>query len=390
MTDRRVSRPFTTDLRTGKAVLAFSGYNPRGLVAFWRTLAVRGVALHIVAAGPGDFVFKTAFKDRVVSTRRCADLLWSDLERVLDEARLASPHDDLVLCPSSEYLNHFALENRDRFSERGIQVPLVPKEVYDLVTNKESFASFCRLHGLRTPERVERLDPGSIPFVAKPRKNIAGGRTLYPYLVTSPRTYQEFIRSESVDDYYLEEYVAEPGSYYLLYYVSKTGDAVSFSQRNLLQQGGGKSMVLCEPARLHEGQLSSTIVRMLTGAGFFGLVMVEVRRHRDGHVVLEANPRLWGPSQLHVDNHTGIFDAFLADHLGLPRQESPPPAPARSVPYMWTGGLVDARRRRSGLMWHVRGGAKRALALARALFRDVYLRRDTIRYYLAEMKPVGR
>jgi hypothetical protein len=35
--------------------------------------------------------------------------------------------------------------------------------------------------------------------------------------------------------------------------------------------------------------------------GFYGLVMIEVKEYDNQFYMIEANPRLWGPSQLILD-----------------------------------------------------------------------------------------
>ena len=42
--------------------------------------------------------------------------------------------------------------------------------------------------------------------------------------------------------------------------------------------------------------------------------MVEFRKRLDEWIMIEANPRLWGPSQLILDSGMNLFDMFLYDN----------------------------------------------------------------------------
>ncbi len=369
-----------------KAFLIFSGYNQRAVVAFCRTLTRMHIPFYIVASGEQDFIFRTKYKKQVGAVRRTKELLWSDVEHCIERLKESTGHKEFVLCPSSEYLNQYVLENRDRFSKAHITVPLVDKDIYRIITNKEAFATYCSSKGLAIPRRITSFAQAEIPFVAKPIINIQHGRTLYPYLITDRIMYDRFLNQEKIHDFYFEEYLEGGQSYYLLYYISGFGYDVRFSQKNILQQAEGKSIVLARPAEIHRQEIGERYSRILQEAGFHGLIMIELKEKEGKFVMIEANPRLWGPSQLFVDNRMPLFDAFIFEAIHHKKYEQKAVQSTGEYPYLWLGGIVQNIFHGKKLIWHVYHRWHNLLELVRALWRDVYLRKDTLAYFVHELR----
>jgi len=370
-----------------KAFLILSGYNQRALTAFCRKLSAMQAPFYIIASGKEDFIYQTRYKNKVKALRKKNDLVWDDLLQAINNVRRQSREQELVYCPSSEYANHFVLQNRRALSESGVRVPLVEKAIYEQVTNKAAFSAYCRKNGLQAPNRYTQMALKHIPFVAKPKKNITNGKTLYPYLIFNEEIFNYFLKQEDENDFYYEEYISGGESYYLLFYISKFGYTVSFSQKNILQQAGGKSIVLAQPAQLHEQNIGRRFIEVLKKLGFFGLIMVEVKKKAEACVMIEANPRLWGPSQLFVDNKVPLFDAFIYEALYNKVFHFTPKNRQTGKPYLWLGGILQNRFSGNRLTWHVQNhNAKVKTLLFKALRNDVYLRKDTWAYFLRELK----
>ena len=212
----------------------------------------------------------------------------------------------------------------------------------------------------------------SLPFVAKPLKNLnCDDKILYPYLVCSEKDRQTFLNDPSQDSYYLESFVSGE-SWYLLYYFDHEGRFWSGSQRNLLQQGHGKSVLLARAQPYPDNRIVAALAERFRLDGYRGFVMVEIRRTDGDSVAIEANPRCWGPLQLTLDAKMGIFEAFLNDY-GFDVEI--PTLPRQGVEYLWTAGILQALRKRIGLASHapwrsVAGALSRVLA-------DVYARPDS-------------
>ncbi len=375
---------------TDRALLIFSGSNERAIVAFCRVLRVLGIVPLIVARTGQDMIFRTRCRQHVVATRRMDSLDRDDITRCLQEAQSRALNARLVLCPTSEFLNLFLLQNRKHFQQLGCEIPLVDLDLYRLVSDKYSFSRVCAAHGVAIPREFADYRGQAFPFVAKPRQNVnSENRSLYPYLLHNAGDLETFLSSEEVTDFYFEEYLSGE-SYYLLYYVWQDGRVTSFSQQNLLQQAGGKSIVLARPAQLHNQPVSEQYVGILRQLGFWGFAMIEVIRRGEDLVFIELNPRFWGPMQLTVDAGAGILEAFVTDQLGSDQplsqsQTSPDPAA-----YLWLNGLLATIRSGKQPRWHIKPPTHATRFVLRHLAHDIYLRRDTLGLFAHEFRQALR
>ena len=194
----------------------------------------------------------------------------------------------------------------------GCEIPLVEASTYFRLTEKRSATDFFSAAGLAAPREMHAETICEPPVVAKPFRNISEmGRSLYPHLLDT-RARIETFATHDPKDYFFQEYV-HGDSLYLLFHLSRTGghDFV-WSQRNLLQQPDGKSMLLAEPSGFHRSDAAGKIMRALRDAGFHGLGMVEVIRTPEREVFIEMNPRIWGPVQFCLDQQQPLLQPSSA------------------------------------------------------------------------------
>ncbi len=368
--------------------LIFSGSNERAVVAFCRVLRALGIDPLIVARTDRDVIYYTRYRRHVVAVRQVDRLDLDDVTRCLAVAQAYAGNAGLILCPTSEFLNLFLLQNREHFSQLGCKIPLVDQDLYRTVSDKYSFSRLCAGQGIAIPTEFDDYRGQAVPFVAKPRQNVnRENRSLYPYLIHSDADLAEFLCSEETADFYFEEYLVGE-SYYLLYYLWQDGRVTSFSQQNLLQQAGGKSIVLARPAQLHRQPVAEFYVRVLRQLGFWGLAMIEVIRRGDELVFIELNPRFWGPLQLTVDAGAGILEAFVADRLGSAELGARTLTGAAS--YLWLNGLLATKAAGRQPRWHVTPPLHPTRFVLRHLMHDIYLRRDTLGLFAHELVDAFR
>ena len=374
---------------TVRAFLIFSGSNTRAVVTFCRALASRGLGVHIVARTHQDPIFRTRYRRNVVAMRTLDRLDFADVDRCIREARLKTGAQEFVISPASEFLNLFLLENPDFFASRGCNIPLVDLDLYRRVSDKHSFSRICQGQGVSIPREVSLDTFSYFPFVAKPRHNVlADKRSLYPYLIHGAEDLATFRQNENVADFYFEEFVVGP-TFYLLYYLSRHGEVTAWSQQNLIQQPGGKSIVLAKAAQIHDDPIAERFIDILQGLGFWGLAMIEIIRRDDEMVFIELNPRFWGPFQLLLNAGSPIIDRFIDDQLDL--QPSTYPLPAHpEASYLWLGGMAESRAVGKKLKWHISPPRHRTLFVASHLWSDVYLRPDTTGLFFHELSQAIR
>jgi hypothetical protein len=117
--------------------------------------------------------------------------------------------------------------------------------------------------------------------------------------------------------------------------------------------------------------------------------MIELQKKDDHYIMIEANPRLWGPSQLFVDNSQPLFDAFIFEatkskpFITTGRSAVCKTPPMQQKPYLWIGGILRNISAGHRLTWH---STESLLTLLLSLPLDVYLRRDTLKYFFKELR----
>jgi predicted ATP-grasp superfamily ATP-dependent carboligase len=182
--------------------------------------------------------------------------------------------------------------------------------------------------------------PEALPFVAKPRQyGSATSGQIKPYLVFTPADRGHFLGRENPDNFFFQEFVTGR-SIYLLAHIARDGAVTTCAQENLIQQARGGSMILARRHSFHLDPEAGRYLSLLKSVGFHGLIMIEVRRcDRTGRaVMIEANPRMWGPMQFALDQGVDLFAPLLADHgADVPAGIQ---ADAARPHYFWSGGLT--------------------------------------------------
>ncbi len=366
-----------------KSFLIFSGYNQRAVIAFCRVATANNVPFCIIAKSKDDTIFKTKYRSNVQSVRNEKLLTVEDIDRCLDETKNASEHTDFVILPSSEFLNRFFLDNRTYYEKKSCTIPLVNKDLYLIVSDKLSFGRLCIKYNIEIPHEYTSFESARLPFVAKPISYFStkSGKALNPVLIYTENEKAVFLNEMDKDDFYYQAFV-NGSSYYLLYYISSENDTVSFSQKNLVQQAEGKSMILATGSDLHLKQISDNYINMLKDIGYEGLIMIELRRSDDKFVMIEANPRLWGPSQLFVDAGVPIFERFIQEQGFEIKEKSG--NTDKDVFYFWNGGICEDLRNGKNIAFHDFSQEELKLKLPFLLEKEIYLREDTEEIYHLE------
>jgi hypothetical protein len=336
---------------TRQAFLIFSGYNQRAVIAFCREATRLNVPFFIVAKSEEDTIFLTAYRDRVLAIRQEKGLSIPEVDACIQQVREVAKYDSLVILPSSEFLNRFFLDHRLYYESLGCRLPLVHKSLYETISDKWSFGQLCLQYGLRVPRTFSGTgERPLLPFVAKPIHYFAtdGSKTLAPYLIYTEEDWKAFTQKENKEWFYFQEFI-EGRSFYLLFYLSQRGSCL-YSQENLVQQAEGKSIILAKSAHLHEEAIASQYKDMLENEGFSGLIMIELRQKAGEYIMIEANPRLWGPSQLFIDAGVPLFEYFIRDQ-GFEIKNAMPFLP-KEVYYYWNGGLIEDGRQQKQVVFH--------------------------------------
>lgn len=321
-------------------IVVFSGYNQRAVIAFIRTLVKDNIDFRIIASSNKDTIFFTAYRDKVIYTRTKKALDLEEIKEALANVRSQMSGDDekILIAPSTEFLNRFLIEYRIYFEDLGCVIPLVEKHLYEKISDKYAFSALCVEKGIPAPSDVDINNGIQTKLVAKPKTYFSSdGKVYNPVFIETSEALNTFLEEHSKEDFIFQKFV-DGKSLYLLCYFAKDGEVYLFSQENLVQQSGGKSIVVAETSNIHNDKsISEPYVELFKECGFRGLVMVEIRESDGCYYMIEANPRFWGPSQLFCDANYNLFECLLFDYGFL--DSCPDLSKPCKAEYLWLGGL---------------------------------------------------
>ncbi|MBK8502227.1 MAG: ATP-grasp domain-containing protein [Saprospiraceae bacterium] len=296
-------------MKIDTAIVIFSGHNERAVLSFCGFAKGVDLDIYIVANGSDDRIFLTDYSKNVILSREKDKLTLEDLLAFSTTVRQISNKERIFILPSTEYLNRFLLKNHVTLRSSNIEYGLCSEQIYNLISDKHSFGKLCATHGISTPHEFDD-PPRFYPYVIKPRHyRNRTGMLDRPAIISNEDQADRYLCDLSLEEYYFQEFV-EGRSIYLLYYFFREGNYRVYSQENLIQQSNGGSIILAKSGSYQYESIAKQFAGLFSSIGFHGLVMVEVRLNGDEFYMIEANPRLWGPSQLILDSGMDLFDAF--------------------------------------------------------------------------------
>lgn len=365
-----------------KAVIVFSGYNQRAVIAFLRTLQKNRIRFGIIAKAEDDSILKTVYEKYVVYIRREVTLELRTFIGGINIAKQYLEADSYLLAPTTEALNRFMLRHRSSIEAIDCVIPLIDEKLYAKLSDKKSFSELVGAFGLMIPRELIVSEIKQFPIVVKPVAYITqkGEYSISPVIVQTEKQWKKFLEQHSVEEYFFQEYITGE-SYYLLYYFSKSGEIFKFSQENLMQQPEGKSILAAVPSDIHKLDISKKYENLLQMLSFHGLIMIELRKQKQEYYMIEANPRFWGPSQLFVDAGYNFFENMLSDYgFEILNEIEDKDIEMKETKYFWTGGVQDVINAGKNVVVY----SEKIIDEDWAAF-DIYNRPDTKRLFIEKL-----
>jgi hypothetical protein len=367
-----------------KSVLIFSGSNQRAVIAFCRYALSRSIPFGIVANGADDTIFLTSYSNYVIATREYNNLTLDTLIEYSNQLKAITKTNEVVVLPSTEYLNRFLLSNTLALEKNGIESGLCEEAIYKKISDKKTFSDLCKSYSIKTPNEYKNL-PSNPPFVCKPKEYASKKLKIEkPILCLTDFDLNNLRANIDTTEFYFQEFISGK-SFYLLLYIYKEGRHAIFSQENLIQQHDGLSMIYCKSSDIHKkNEFWKPYIEMLIAEKFFGLIMVEVIEREQQYYMIEANPRLWGPSQLTIDANMSLFDDFAVENK-LISNLNPFNEPYKTnVPYFWSGGVVESLQKQKQLKLYGFKDEDFLNIYDQLIKQEVYLREDTFQIFIKE------
>lgn len=367
-----------------KLTLIFSGSNDRAVIAFCRYSRINSISIAIIANGEDDLIFLTDYKSEVIATRPKNVLTWNTLLKHLTFAKNKFSCQEIFILPTTEYINRFLLKNKLKLQQHQVTFGLCDLSLYAEISDKYAFGNLCNKYDILTPKEYSN-EPDSYPFVIKPKKYATGHEiNQKPTIIYNKKQLNDHLNTYDSNRCYFQEYIGGK-SIYLLFHFAKNKSYSVFSQENYIQQHHGGSMILAKSSQYHlDSKLVQPYINLFQKENFHGLVMVEVKSYNGNYYMIEANPRLWGPSQLILDAQMTLFDEFCIDNELLNKPKSNFTNYINNKIYFWAGGLIKTLRNESELMFYDYNAQLFLNEYQECISSEIYLRDDTIYNYLKE------
>jgi predicted ATP-grasp superfamily ATP-dependent carboligase len=366
-----------------KVVIIFSGSNQRAVISFLRYAKGKNITFGIIANGEKDPIYDTEYAKNVFLERDYNSLCLKDILSHCNQAKELFRAEEIFIVPTTEYLNRFLIENEQILHSNNIAFGLSSEALYKTISDKESFANLCLEYGISVPLSYD-LPPDNIPFVCKPKKYLDKKKNVNPKPIIIENEKERETRLKNIDlsNFFFQDYV-QGKSIYLLFYFDRNQNYSVFSQENLIQQHGGGSMLLAKSSLYHKDEkLVNPFINLFKKEKFQGLVMVEVKYSKDDYYMIEANPRLWGPSQLILDSNMTLFDHFCLDNHLTNEKNFMPEIYLPETIYFWSGGLRENKTK--DLMIHDYDLTSFVRDFSKYISNEVYLKEDAITIFLKE------
>jgi predicted ATP-grasp superfamily ATP-dependent carboligase len=349
-------------------ILIFSGYNPRAIISFCRIATEYDLDFDIIAKSEYDEILKTDYSKFVKIIRTDKNI---DIQTII---KIVDNYDNLPLfiLPSTEYINRILIDNQSELYKKNVSFGLVDKSIYKLISDKKTFANLCNEHDISIPEEYATI-PSKFPYVVKPKKYFGtNGIISTPSIIYNNSELDFYFLNKNLEDFYFQEFVNGESIYILFYFNKNSKDINVYSQKNYIQQSNGGSIIYAKSSDNYLDPIVRKLIKMFNNVGFFGLVMVEFRKTLDDWIMIEANPRLWGPSQLILDSGMDLLDNFLYDNKLIDKINFR--KYTTNVEYIWSGGIKS-----SNIVYH--DGCEN---YEYNLKFDIYNHRDTIKLFTNE------
>lgn len=355
----------------------FSGANERAIIACCRHFIKNDISFSIISRPLNDIIFLSKYRKNIDSSRKSDVLLIDDMVCCITELRVKYPNDNLVFLPTAESIIRIVLENKELFISKGLDIRLVSLDVYLNISDKRRFLNIGKEYNIDIPGEIVSPDVIDIPLVAKPKAEFSSKDQvkIYPRLIFNENELQEILDSKYNDEYFFQTYI-DGDSYYYLAFIFPDGKYNIAYQKNILQQGNGKSIIAAKLCECPDKGFEDKIINLLNSIGFFGFIMIEVMQYKGITYLIEANPRLWGPFDL------ALKAGFLPENVFFQRKIT---MKYKSAKYIWLTGLIDSLSKNDNVRNYVNHKNKFSLVLS-FVFSDFYLKFDTIGIFFYEFK----
>lgn len=250
-------------------------------------------------------------------------LSFTDPGVVDDIARVVKEHDVKIILPFVNAAIEIASLCKERIS--GVFVPVSDFNTTSRMFDKVEAARLFKEAGFPIPRTYSVID-NEMPAIAKPRKG-GSSRGIKVF-----HEVDDLMHLENLDQYLVQEYIANNKEYTVDCYVSHEGEILVTVPRERLEVMGGEvtRTVTCRDSHLIEMSRS-----VITRFGLIGPVTLQFLHDLDNdrYLLMEVNPRLGGGVICSIYAGAPIPEYILSEAIGMKPEASD----------TWKDGVLMAR-----------------------------------------------
>lgn len=366
-----------------KKIVIFANENERAAVSCLRTLSNYNLDIYIAFSDKSikNLIIFGKYTNKQKSFYYSKDSKEDFIKSLLS---IQSEIGDYFVFNFGDKITRWLIEGKIELEENGIQMRSPNLYSYDSMLNKHSFIKCCVKYNLDIPQEISaevyiKNNLFKEKFVIKAKNSSEGkdNKVLeVPMLIENKKALMKFNKKDiDLEKHFVQQYIDGPSIYYCaLYEAGKK--KTHFSQKNIVQQPGGKSVIKAVPYQLPIGIIEK-IDNMMTELNWDGVMMIEFKESNGRFYAIECNPRFWGPLQLAIDN--GInFPAYIVE-VESPIQEA---VVLKTYGYVWiTGyliGILYKLQTKTSFQLHSKEDYENLN------FKDIWFRKDTFLYFIFE------
>lgn len=286
-------------------VLLLMNENNRAAVACMRSLKNKNLKL-ITAYNKKSIINKAISMNmqNVILEKYTSETEKSFIDSII---QIQKRNGELKVFLFGDQVSYWLIRNKKYLNSKKVFFDSPTLDSYTRMLNKGSFLELIKEYEINEPERLETnyiMNTNfSRKFVIKPKSNTGETQSILksPLLIENETAFKK-LKNRDIDfkEHIIQEYVEGPSYYYTAIY-SEGNKLMDFSQKNIAQQPGGKSVIKAIPINLPVKTVNN-IDNMMSYLNWNGPMMIELKKNKKEFLAIECNPRLWGPLQLAVDN----------------------------------------------------------------------------------------
>lgn len=248
-------------------------------------------------------------------------LKWDDKFIIKDLLKVINDNDIKIVLPFVD--SAIAIAGTIKNELRNVFIPVSDESLCNIMFDKCKATLWFQQYDICQPKFYDTLSDIEYPIILKPRRGSASKG------IVICRNSDDLPQSK-IDDYLIQEYIANHTEYSVDCYVSNDGRILSIVPRIRLETSGGEAV---RSMTVYDELIIEQSSKILSQGKFRGPITIQFLKDKDDLYVMEINPRLGGGVVNSIGAGSNMISFIINEALG----ENVNPV------YDWKAGVVMAR-----------------------------------------------